>query len=157
MSEIDMKPKSFLTEEAKKDIQNLLDIDSGGGGGGTSIEIDDTLTVEGAAADAKATGDAIANIHMPEPSEEQIAEAVTAWLNAHPEATTTVEDGSITYAKLNSAVSEDIVGAKNALSVIEIVNQTPLAESHGDLGENEKSVVIQAYDGHEISFGCKYI
>lgn len=113
MSEIDMKPKSFLTEEAKKDIQNLLDIDSGGGGGGTSIEIDDTLTVEGAAADAKATGDAIANIHIPEPSEEQIAEAVNDWLEEHPEAIT-VQDGSITKAKLNAEVIDDTLSVSGS-------------------------------------------
>ena len=36
------------------------------------------------------------------PTDEQTAEAVSSWLTAHPEATTTVEDGSITFAKLNS-------------------------------------------------------
>lgn len=33
---------------------------------------------------------------------EVVAEAVDAWLDEHPEATTTVQDGSITYAKLAS-------------------------------------------------------
>lgn len=37
-----------------------------------------------------------------------IAEAVDAWLDAHPEATTTVEDGSITKAKLVAALSSEI-------------------------------------------------
>ena len=35
---------------------------------------------------------------------ESIAEAVTAWLDEHPEATTTVQDGSITEAKLAQAL-----------------------------------------------------
>lgn len=64
--------------------------------------IDTTLTVAGAAADAKATGDAIAEINaeiVPE-----ITQSVNDWLDAHPEATTTVEDGSITEAKLNDSL-----------------------------------------------------
>ena len=39
---------------------------------------------------------------------EQIAAAVSAWLDEHPEATTTVADGSITMAKLASAVQEKL-------------------------------------------------
>lgn len=34
------------------------------------------------------------------PTDEQTKTAITAWLNAHPEATTTVQDGAITDAKL---------------------------------------------------------
>ena len=45
------------------------------------------------------------NIEVGNPSQEQIAEAVDAWLDDHPEATTTVEDGSITVAKLASDVT----------------------------------------------------
>lgn len=37
------------------------------------------------------------------PTDEQTASAVANWLNEHPEATTTVVDGSITEAKLNNA------------------------------------------------------
>lgn len=37
------------------------------------------------------------------PSDEQVAEAINAWLDDHPEATTTVQDGSITNAKLASS------------------------------------------------------
>lgn len=36
------------------------------------------------------------------PSDEQTATAVSNWLDAHPEATTTVQDGSITESKINS-------------------------------------------------------
>lgn len=36
------------------------------------------------------------------PTEEQTENAVTNWLNAHPEATTTVQDGSITEEKFSS-------------------------------------------------------
>ncbi len=36
------------------------------------------------------------------PSDAQVDAAVDDWLDAHPEATTTVQDGAITYAKLDS-------------------------------------------------------
>lgn len=38
------------------------------------------------------------------PSDEQVAEVVTQWLDGHPEATTTVEDGSLTRAKFATAL-----------------------------------------------------
>lgn len=37
-----------------------------------------------------------------------VAAAVNAWLVAHPEATTTVQDGSVTEAKLYSALADKI-------------------------------------------------
>lgn len=43
-----------------------------------------------------------------------ITSAVDAWLDAHPEATTTVEDGSITEAKLASALAALINGKQEA-------------------------------------------
>ena len=42
------------------------------------------------------------------PTDAQTATAVTAWLNAHPEATTTVPDGSISKAKLATALADQI-------------------------------------------------
>lgn len=39
------------------------------------------------------------------PTDEQTAEAVSDWLNAHPEATTTVQDGAVTSAKLANALT----------------------------------------------------
>ena len=37
-----------------------------------------------------------------------IASAVSDWLDAHPEATTTVEDGSITIDKLTSSLADQV-------------------------------------------------
>lgn len=51
---------------------------------------------------SKGTGDATAWIDVAAPTDAQVETAVTTWLNNHPEATTTVQDGSITYAKLDS-------------------------------------------------------
>lgn len=52
--------------------------------------------------------------YMGDPTDEQVAEAVDTWLVEHPEATTTVEDGSITPEKTSFITSpteeaEDIV------------------------------------------------
>lgn len=44
-----------------------------------------------------------------------VAEAVDAWLVDHPEATTTVEDGSITRGKLNSSLANEIDGKAPAI------------------------------------------
>lgn len=64
------------------------------------------------------------------PTDQQVQEAVDAWLEAHPEATTTVEDGSITKAKLVAALSseitqntEDVADLKSALDTIGEVAQ----------------------------------
>lgn len=44
------------------------------------------------------------------PTDAQTAAAITAWLNAHPEATTTVEDGAITTSKVaNGAITDSKV------------------------------------------------
>lgn len=43
------------------------------------------------------------------PTDAQTETAVTNWLNAHPEATTTVQDGSITVQKLHANVKQGIV------------------------------------------------
>ena len=40
----------------------------------------------------------------PKPDAATIEAAVSDWLDEHPEATTTVEDGAISYAKLDSSL-----------------------------------------------------
>lgn len=55
----------------------------------------------------------------PKPSDAQIATAVDAWLVAHPEATTTVEDGAITMPKLASGVPEQISLDSLGLSIVD--------------------------------------
>lgn len=47
-------------------------------------------------------------------SDEQVETAVNAWLDEHPEATTTVEDGSITTAKLASGVIDNTLSVSGA-------------------------------------------
>lgn len=43
------------------------------------------------------------------PTYEQTEQAISDWLNEHPEATTTVTDGAITDAKLNDALKRELV------------------------------------------------
>lgn len=55
------------------------------------------------------------------PTDEQVGEAVSDWLDAHPEATTTVEDGAITYAKLDSNLKgtvDDVGELKSDLNFV---------------------------------------
>ena len=63
-----------------------------------------------------------------------IEQAVTDWLDEHPEATTTVEDGSITMAKLESSVA----AAVGQAPVTDLAYQNSLYTAPWDLG----SVVI---------------
>lgn len=87
----------------------------------------------------KIAGEDVDISNMPEPSDryeyylrqialnggvdpEVIAQAVSDWLDDHPEATTTVEDGSITKAKLDSNLQgtvDDVDELKSAISNIE--------------------------------------
>ena len=62
----------------------------------------------------------------PKPDAETITAAVDAWLEDNPEATTTVEDGAISYAKLNSSLQgtvDDVSDLKNAISDIGIIQK----------------------------------
>lgn len=52
-------------------------------------------------------------------SEAEITAAVNAWLVAHPEATTTVQDGAITMPKLASGVPEQISLDSIGLSIVD--------------------------------------
>jgi hypothetical protein len=48
------------------------------------------------------------NVDTSAPTDEQVSKAVSEWLDEHPEATTTVEDGCITVEKLADDVKETI-------------------------------------------------
>lgn len=95
------------------------------------------------------------------PTDAQTATAVTAWLNAHPEATTTVQDGAITRAKLDADLQEktDMVpDLKQALVIANVGNVTFAGEweignisSAGmDSSDNKtiRTISRYPYDGH---------
>ena len=70
-----------------------------------AVMSDSDLSLIQQAVDAAETIEDLIEGHDPD---EVIADAVDAWLDAHPEATTTVEDGAITIAKLNDEVKTGV-------------------------------------------------
>lgn len=70
-----------------------------------AIMSDSDLSLISQAVDAAATIEDLIDGHDPD---EVIADAVDAWLDDHPEATTTVQDGAITEAKLNDEVKTGV-------------------------------------------------
>ena len=80
---------------------------------GGTVELDTTLTQQGKAADAKAVGDKIGQVKadLVDLQEggyiadaQQIQTKINAWLADHPEATTTVQNGSLTETKFSNAL-----------------------------------------------------
>ena len=61
-----------------------------------------------------------------------ISSAVSDWLDDHPEATTTVQDGSITKAKLNSDLQntvDDVSALKNDLNAIDSATASSIGKA----------------------------
>lgn len=77
-----------------------------------------------------------------------VTDAVDDWLNAHPEATTTVEDGSITSAKIASG-SFIAGGTGNAIRNV-AVRDSDSKDSHA---EGYKNIAQEWYD-HVEGCGC---
>ena len=84
-----------MTQPVGVDANGALYTEPGKGG---TVEVDTTLTKEGMAADAKAVGDALKEVGQP--TDEQIAGAVSDWIEANPDKVTTVQDGAICTEKL---------------------------------------------------------
>ena len=71
------------------------------------------------------------------PTETQTVQAVSDWLDAHPEATTTVQDGAITEEKFSSGL--DTMLLKNPVNVLSLgVDNT---------GETDCSEILNSYTG----------
>ena len=58
-------------------------------------------------------------LNKAKPTDEQVTQAVDDWLDDHPEATTTVQDGAITYAKLNSDLKNSVDDVTNLKSHVD--------------------------------------
>lgn len=69
-------------------------------------------------------------------SEDKIEHAVTKWLDEHPEATTTIEDGAVSYAKLDEALHQRIEGMETDVSSL----KTDLAALEADVDALETEV-----------------
>ena len=136
------------------------------GSGGSSVEIDDTLTQQGEAADAKAAGDALAT-KLTKPATDgtngqvlmtdgqggaswhdaldgtAVESAVGSYINAHPEVIA-VADGSISRAKLDTDLG-DIVDQIDPLS-------STIEEAFGSTSEQTIAIAdITFTEGKTIS------
>ena len=79
-----------------------------------------------------------------------IEQAVTDWLDDHPEATTTVQDGSITEAKLASDVLADLAEIPELKEAIAILEPTASAS---DVGKFLKAKTVSGGKVTEYEFG----
>lgn len=100
-----------------------------GEGSGQNLELDPTLTQSGKAADAKAVSDALAKVGNP--TDEQVGNAVGNWLEAHPEATTVVADGSIAAAKTTfiEPVADNLIDMSKVVKGYQGANGVPAGGS----------------------------
>lgn len=95
------------------------------------------------AVDGDTLGAALALARANPASEQAITEAVEGWLDEHPEATTTVQDKSITKAKLDDNLQvkvDELDRVKSAISDLEegslsavgaTAGQVPVADGNG--------------------------
>lgn len=136
------KYDSFVDQTARQQLEELK---NNGSDSTQNVELDTTLTISGKAADAKAVGDALANVGQP--TDEQVATAVSGWLDEHPEATTTVADGSVTTDKLadNATTAEKLSGVSTSrYNYIEFENSYIVATT-GEIAAADGFHVTQAY------------
>lgn len=83
------------------------------------------------------------------PTDEQTAQAVSDWLDAHPEATTTVQDGSITEAKLNPSLIDEINFTPSLFKfggLDGVLSQSRLGTYTGNTVNVDSTLNISAYD-----------
>lgn len=103
----------------------------------------------------RANGGEVEWVEVGQPTDEQTNSAVANWLNDHPEATTTVQDGSITEIKLNESLLNRINQSYNP-TLINIksnvnVGQTPfLDDCTYDLCGH--TITIEKAIGNNLSF-----
>ena len=122
-------------------LPDTYEVPEGGGSGGT----DESLGITGAAAGEFPKVSAVNENGAPTswetvegleatlgdpvsgPTDAQVSSAVDTWLTEHPEATTTVQDGSVTDAKLSDDLYKQITGdARHKLTEVEV---TPLPKA----------------------------
>lgn len=90
-------------------------------------------------------------INPDEGSTDDVADAVADWLVNHPEATTTVQDGSITKAKLDSSLSQTVDDVGDLKSAFNAMSSFYLEENAIDLTPTGYSVIISSTTGKWVS------
>lgn len=91
------------------------------------------------------------SVRIPVADEELIAERIDMWLDAHPEATTTVEDGSITIEKLTSEAVEELKAIADGSITISkfnssVVDDTLSLEGHPADAKAVGNIVTEPLD-----------
>lgn len=103
----------------------------------------------------RANGGEVEWVEVGQPTDEQTNSAVANWLNDHPEATTTVQDGSITEIKIDESLLNRINQSYNP-TLINIksnvnVGQTPFLDGYTyDLCGH--TITIEKVIGNNLSF-----
>lgn len=77
------------------------------------------------------------------PTDAQVKTAVDAWLDDHPEATTTVQDGSITNAKLDASLQSTVADVSNL--------KTAVSDFYFESTDTGDYFVLDADDGESAS------
>ena len=98
------------------------------------------------------------------PTDKQVEESVDAWLNKHPEATTTVQNGSITEEKLSDDLKKSIKNAANSTALtMKVVGRLfakpedrkyvawALGNVQYDAAEDTVNVLVNVADTHEMT------
>lgn len=108
-------------EEVKvSDTQNLAEVLAEKADADDVIPKPAVAGTEGQHLEIDANGDPVW-LNPGTPTDTQVGDAVDAWLDAHPEATTTVQDGSITRAKLDADLqqkTDEVSELKSAINNI---------------------------------------
>ena len=84
------------------------------------------------------------------PSDAQAEQVITQWLNDHPEATTTVQDGAISTAKLANGAVTNAKLADGAVTLAKLGNDVGITDLKNDLIENY--VQIEAIKNNTVAF-----
>lgn len=85
------------------------------------------------------------------PDPAVIEGAVSDWLDDHPEATTTVEDGAISYAKLDSSLQgtvDDVGDLKTQMGEMPDIRNSDDDNADLDFSDEDGYVVMRLKDGH---------
>ena len=96
----------------------------------------------------------------PKPDPEDVKQSVEDWLDDHPEATTTVEDGAITKAKLNASLQgtvDDVDDLKSAITEISesVIDNIKNTTTYGwAIKESDGNIVARTAQ-RSIIMSCK--
>ena len=83
------------------------------------------------------------------PTDAQVEEAVSDWLDEHPEATTTVQDGSISRTKLNDDLKTKTDYAEKLHNTASITKSSDASYTIDlDVADPQGNVLVRLKDGH---------